>query len=289
MRTTRVALRIVGQPSQRAICSGAGFLLTAVADNRVMEPIHDLEPQLANNRAFWLGYGSEDRQDDGITLYRSGLADAQLNGVLRVAPGNLDRDLVRAARQRLDGVPWTWWTGPDSDPGLPGLLRDSGAGLEQIAPKMAVDLDRFMPGEPVPGLAIREVATVELGDWVRAYGPSLGVPPDQFGPVTRLEEQRPDQDGRLVRFAGWLDGRIVGSAVLLDHCGVAGIYAVTTADGYRRRGIGAALTAAALRAGRERGRRVGTLQAGSMGRPVYRRMGFQVVAEYRVFSLPTAR
>src|ERR1700761_103311 len=132
-----------------------------------MEPIHDLDPQLANNRKFWLGYGHEDRQADAITLYRSGLADAQLNGVLRVAPGNLDRELVRAARQRLDGVPWTWWTGPDSDPGLPGLLRDHGAEISQTAPKMAVDLDRVAPGEPVPGLAIREVTAGELGDWVR--------------------------------------------------------------------------------------------------------------------------
>ena len=186
MRTTRVALRTVGQPSQRAICSGAGLSLIAAADNRV----------------------------------------------LRVAPGHLDRNLVQTARRRLEGVPWRWWTGPDSDPGLPGLLHDCGAEVSYTAPKMAVDLDRF---------------------------------------------------------AGWLDERIVGSAVLLDHCGVAGIYAVTTVDGYRRRGIGAALTAAALRAGRERGRRVGTLQASSMGRPVYRRMGFQVVAGYRVFTLPTAR
>jgi GNAT superfamily N-acetyltransferase len=267
----------------------AGFLLIAVADNRLMEPIHDLKPQLANNCAFWLGYGAEDRQDNELTLYRSGLADPQVNGVLRVAPGHLNRNLVRAARRRLEGVPWRWWTGPDSDPGLPGLPQDYGAEGSYTAPKMAVDLDRFVPGEPVPELAIREVATGELGHWVRAWGPSFGVPPDQFGPVTRLEEQRPDQDGRLVRFAGWLDGRIVGSAALLDHCGVAGIYAVTTVDGYRRRGIGAALTAAALRVGRERGRRVGTLQASSMGRPVYRRMGLQVVAEYRVFSLPTAR
>src|SRR6201996_3900821 len=148
-----------------------------------MEPIHDLEPQLAHNRAFWLGYGHEDRQDDVITLYRSGLADAQVNGVLRVAPGQLDHGLVQGARRRLDGVPWTWWTGPDSDPGLPALLRDCGAELAQTAPKMAVDLDRVTAGEPVPGLAIREVASGELGAWVRAWGPSFGVPPEQFGPA----------------------------------------------------------------------------------------------------------
>ncbi|HYY19492.1 MAG TPA: hypothetical protein VE864_11675, partial [Streptosporangiaceae bacterium] len=92
-----------------------------------MEPIYDLEPQLANNRAFWLGYGAEDRQDNGLTLYRSGLPDPQLNGVLRVAPGGLDRGCVPAAQRGLDGVPWLWWAGPDSDRELPAELLAYGA------------------------------------------------------------------------------------------------------------------------------------------------------------------
>lgn len=146
-----------------------------------MEAINDLDPQLANCRAFWLGRGAEDRQeDDGLGLFRSGLPHEELNGVMRVAPG----------------------------------------------------------------LVIREVGAGDLADWIRAYSPSFGLTPELLGPVIRLEEQR---------------------------------------------GIGAAMTAAALRAGQERGRRIGTLQASSMGRPVYLRMGFQVVAQYRKFTLPTAR
>ena len=49
------------------------------------------------------------------------------------------------------------------------------------------------------------------------------------------------------------------------------------------------MTEAALRAGRERGRRIGTLQASPTGQSVYLRMGFQVVAEYKIFTPPTAR
>jgi GNAT superfamily N-acetyltransferase len=264
----------------------AGWLLIGVTQNRVMEPIWDLKPQLANNRAFWLGYGAEDRQDNGLTLYRSGLPNAQLNGVLRVAPGSLDRTCVPAVQRWLGGVPWQWWAGPDSDPEVPVHLLDAGAELIQTEPVMAVDLDRVTLGEAVPGLDIRPVTDGDLGGWVRAYGPSFGFPDAQLGPLTRLEQQRPDQDASLVRLAGWLDGRIVATAVLLDRCGVAGVYVVTTVAGYRRRGIGAAMTAAALRAGRERGRRTGTLQATAMGEPVYLRMGFQVVAKYQIFSLP---
>lgn len=66
---------------------------------------------------------------------------------------------------------------------------------------------------------------------------------------------------------------------------MAGIYAVTTAEPYRRRGIGTAITAAALRAGRDRGLRIGTLQATELGLPVYDRMGFEALGQYELFQL----
>jgi predicted acetyltransferase len=72
---------------------------------------------------------------------------------------------------------------------------------------------------------------------------------------------------------------------LFAEHGVAGIYTVATPEGYRRRGIGAAMTGAVMRAARERGLRVATLQASTAGEPLYLRMGFQRVAEYRLFAL----
>jgi ribosomal protein S18 acetylase RimI-like enzyme len=70
---------------------------------------------------------------------------------------------------------------------------------------------------------------------------------------------------------------------------VAGIYNVTTPPAYRRRGIGTALTAAALLAGRDRALRTGILQATAEGEPVYRRMGFTTVGEYRLMKLPAVQ
>jgi GNAT superfamily N-acetyltransferase len=63
--------------------------------------------------------------------------------------------------------------------------------------------------------------------------------------------------------------------------GVLGAYAevffVNTVPGWRGRGVGRAMTAAALRAGRARGARSAALDATPAGVPIYRRLGFETV------------
>ncbi len=246
--------------------------------------ITELEPQLANCRAYWLGWGNADRADGELTFYRSGLDHPRLNGVLRLRDGGDADGALAAATARLAGVPWTWWVGPDSGPDLAGELLARGMERTGTMPVMAVELDRFADVEGPEKLTIDQVdGENALREWVGAFGPSFGIGTRLFDGVVRCETRRPDAPGSLVRFAGRMDGRVVGSSVLLEAHGVAGIYVVTTAADHRRRGIGARLTAAALRAGRERGLRVGTLQASGPGFPVYRRMGFRQVSEYQLF------
>jgi predicted acetyltransferase len=67
---------------------------------------------------------------------------------------------------------------------------------------------------------------------------------------------------------------------------VAGVYNVAALPSHRRRGIGEAMTWRSVARGREAGCTVAVLEASEMGRPVYERMGFRVVAPYRTFRRP---
>ncbi|MDO0939072.1 GNAT family N-acetyltransferase [Streptomyces sp. DG2A-72] len=247
----------------------------------------DMAPQLANCRAYGLGWGAEERQDEDLTYYRSGLAHPHLNGVLRLRSTKQAGLAVERVTERLAGVPWMWWVGPDSAPGVVDVLAEHGAAKVGEIPVMAIRLDRLADLDSPAGLKIETVDDAEaLAEWVHAYSPSFGVDPHLWDDSLRIEAGRPDT-ARIVRLAGRLDGEVVGTALMLEAYGVAGIYVVTTAEAHRRQGIGAALTSAALRVGQERGLRVGTLQGSEMGEPVYLRMGFETVAKYQLFQLPT--
>jgi ribosomal protein S18 acetylase RimI-like enzyme len=254
--------------------------------------LSDLGPQLANIRSFWLGYGVQDRSDGDLVLYRSGIADNELNGVLRLPHGDPSGPLREAAR-RLAGVPWRIWAGPDSDPGLAAALLAAGATELHADPVMALSLDPAtvlaVPGSAaqVPGLAVAEVTGPdELAGFVGCYGPSFGIPGEALAAQLAVERCRQDPPGTLVRFTGRVGGMLAGTAALLVRHGVAGLYVITVRPEFRRRGIGTALTAAALAAARDRGVPVATLHATPDGEPVYRRMGFTEVARYRRFSPP---
>lgn len=239
-----------------------------------------------NCRTYWLGYGYKHRIDEGISLYGVGAEHPQLNGVMWLGSGDLGTRIAEA-RQRLVGHPWLWWVGGDSDPGTRDALAAVGGETVGTAPVMAIRTDRVRAVAGPPGLRVDRLAQgAPLSAWVAAYGPAMGVRDEDFPLVTVAEESRPDAPGSLIRFEGRIDGRIVGVSELLLADGVAGVYLVATDAAWRRRGVGAALTSAALALARDRGFPVATLQATHMGESLYRRLGFTTVARYETVALP---
>lgn len=236
---------------------------------------------LANARAYWLGYGAQTRRRSSYLLYRSGVADAQLNGVVSFDGGRV-ADRLREIERTLTGVPWLWWVGPDSDDRTATDLIRHGYREIGSMPVMAARLDSVRSTPPPAGLEIRQVTdAAALDEWVRCYTTAFGTKA-AHNEIARLESVRTGTPDTLIRYSGHLDGRIVGTAALFVTEDVAGVYVVSTLEEFRGRGIGTALTAAVLRAGQRMGLTTGTLQASSMGVPVYARMGFREVARYRL-------
>ena len=85
-------------------------------------------------------------------------------------------------------------------------------------------------------------------------------------------------------YLGRLEGRPVATASLFLAAGVAGIYFVSTAPEARRRGIGAAITRAALEGARALGCRTAVLGASAPGHGLYRRLGFEDVCAIEVYE-----
>lgn len=81
---------------------------------------------------------------------------------------------------------------------------------------------------------------------------------------------------------GLRDGQPVARSMGVVHAGLVGVHNVYVPPSSRRRGYGAALTAAAIDSGRAMGATAACLQATELGFPVYQKMGFRRVDDYVV-------
>ena len=64
----------------------------------------------------------------------------------------------------------------------------------------------------------------------------------------------------------------------------AGVFFVTTDPAWRGRGVGTAMTAAAIRSAAAAGARSAVLDASPLGLSIYRRLGFEAVGDVVLFS-----
>ncbi|MEV1315192.1 GNAT family N-acetyltransferase [Micromonospora arborensis] len=243
--------------------------------------MESLDTVLAAHRAYLLGWNIGVAGGPDLPTYRSGVPHATLNGVLRVA-GRTPQDALAEARHRLHGVPRVWWVGPDSDPGTADGLADLGAAEVARLPIMTVAIGEAADVPAPAGLDITE--TTDLDAFVPAYARVSGIPAD--GVAATIEREKAfTGDGTVIRLAGRLDdGKIVGTTVAWLSQGLVTLYFVGTQPEQRRRGIGAAMTSAALRLAAERGARTAALTSSPIGESVYRNLGFRPVGEFRLLT-----
>jgi GNAT superfamily N-acetyltransferase len=149
-----------------------------------------------------------------------------------------------------------------------GFLRE-----EPDTPGMVLDP---MPATRLPGPpelrieAVADEATAEL--WITVGVLGRHIPrPFLLDPAVRA-------------VVGIVDGVPVTHGFVAASDNAIGVYAVGTVEAARRRGYGAAITWAAIRAGWEAwGDRPAILQSSELGQPVYRAMGFREICHYAIW------
>jgi ribosomal protein S18 acetylase RimI-like enzyme len=133
---------------------------------------------------------------------------------------------------------------------------------------------RRLPGDPPDGVPLEAAVAAA----VAAADPAIDDTPQQFAAYLR---SLPPAD-RL--FAAVDRAGVVRATSAAGAAGTAAsVYLVNTDPAWRRRGIGRAMTAAALAAARDSGARHGSLDATEAGLPIYRSLGFEALTRTTQF------
>ncbi|HXM56140.1 MAG TPA: GNAT family N-acetyltransferase [Candidatus Dormibacteraeota bacterium] len=235
----------------------------------------------------WLT-GALVHQPGDVVIADSGLHDDTFNVVAaaRFTAENARRRIAETLALLDTGRPYSWWVGPSSTPAdLGDLLVAAGLRPSEAEVAMYLDVERLRDTAAPAGLVVRLAGTRdELRDFAVIVADDPPVPTRmRFYERVAPAALAPGAAARY--FVGYTGGAAVAAAELFYGAGVAGLYSVVTLASHRRRGFGAALSSAALRLAREDGYRVAVLQASGAGEPLYRRLGFEAIGEYREFAV----
>lgn len=260
--------------SQTTGKSAVTFLETATPDQL-------LRAAAANHRA-WMrraarAVGGSARRDDGLLWIYRAEGDSDVTIPFPRLSARRAGDQLDAALQRCRAIEAlrevSCWTLREqtSPPDLGVRLAARGFEWGWRPHWMALDLRRMDAAPPLPaGMSVELVQDLAIWD-----APDL--PYYDHAAARRLHGMARARPRRVWHFAAWSDGQPIGQSVLhltTGRYGVAGIFNVGIVPDARGRGIGKAVTSAALHFARDLGCQYALLNATEMGEPLYRALGF---------------
>jgi GNAT superfamily N-acetyltransferase len=227
----------------------------------------------------------ECRDAPGLFAFATGLPVALFNGCVVTAPVEAE-DLDSAVAWVKDrDARFRVWVSEELGAARAHLGRAPGLAAE-AAPYPGMTLHP-VPDPPVPAAGVTVVPVGADG-----FDEFVGVLVDaglERDLALRLFPSGFVADPTVALFVGRLDGEVVGTSLAIRSDTACGVYNVVTLERARRRGVGTALTWAAVAAGRAWGHDTIVLQSSAMAVSMYRAMGFRLVAPYAVFSSTTPR
>ena len=229
--------------------------------------------------------GSFLRRETDMTIYASGLPVAMFNGVLapRFSSKTISKRIEAAMVQFKEiGLPMNWVLGPSSAPkDLESTLLMRGLIPGDVTPGMAIDLDDVELAPTPAGFKVKQVKDMRsLRVCSKAVSDGFEFPKETSRKFRNLLHGYGLGPAHCW-FLGLLNGRPVATSIMVLHEDVAAIYCVATLPEFRGKGIGTAITREPLQAAKAAGYRVAVLESSAMGLPVYERMGFRKLCQFR--------
>jgi ribosomal protein S18 acetylase RimI-like enzyme len=240
---------------------------------------------------FGRGPGCSLHEKDDLLWFETPIPIIPYNGVLRFQlQANVD--------QRIDSIvehfarkqaQFMWVVHPSS---RPSDLRDrlQSRGLEDVEPilGMARILDHLPELPPWPDdIEIRKVVDERDASAFYQFAAWRWHVPDEYKEhyAAIVKGFRFGQSGSKAHmWQAWQAGQPVAKAGMYLGAKSAGIYAVATRPEARRRGLAGTLTLTALHEARSLGHRLAVLHSTPMAESLYRSLGFETVAEFRLFA-----
>jgi len=228
------------------------------------------------------------RRESDMIIYYSGLRVPLLNGILgpRFTAENMSERVESAMSHfRSMRMPMRWLLGPSSSPpDLGELLSRQGLKQGWAIPGMVLDLG-LVDREPLPkGFEIQQITDMES---LRACGDTLAEGfelRDDIGKGVSDAVVSYGMSPTRRWFLGLLNGRAVTVSLLVLHKEFAGIYCVATVPEARGKGLGYAITREPLLTAKTEGYNIAVLEASIMGLPVYKRIGFRQLCDFKTYT-----
>jgi len=209
----------------------------------------------------------------GGLFFTTGEAHPFANFAIGVLPHEIPEV---AARLRATGMPAAVLDSEDRNPELEAALAGAGFSHAGSLPGMEVELAKVEKVSVPDGYRIERLSSgQDPHGWAHVLAEGYPVPPVAASAMSPVSIPVSDSPDAPIQFFQAIQGNeAVAVSALIVAEGLAGVYCVATLPDHRGRGLGAALTVAALQAGREIGLTTGVLQASEAGFGVYQRIGF---------------
>ena len=248
----------------------------------------------SNLWAYWSHFGRGpgcSLHDEGDTLwFETPIPILPYNGILKFqAEKNMDQKIDRFIKY-FNGrqVAFFWLVHPTSPVELPNRLTALGLQEIEILPGMTRNLEN-LPEFPLLPDDIAARKAMDENDVSALYDFSAwrwNVPAEYQRTLadilSTLELGKPGSKAHL--WQAWRNGQAIAKAGLYEGSHSAGIYAVATKPEARGLGLARYLTLCALKEAQTLGKTLAVLHSTPMAQSLYRSLGFETIADFRVFA-----